>query len=263
MTVELEEWEPNFVEGKHFSMLVFASRASGKSYLIKYLLKYKLRDKYDEFVVFTQSMDEMEEYTSVLKSGRFYNEYKHEIIDEIRRSNKILIDQKRQPKNTLVVFDDMISNKQKYDDSLLQLFANGRHDGISIIFSSQSHTYASSTWRNNASILISLKQNSRQSRDAVKKNILYGSVEVPEEKNESQYYESIMREYMGIPGDALVIDFRDKGFDNLYWFRAPDMLVSSSSSSDEEYELDLSSAEEIEEKEEEKEEEASSYCTIM
>lgn len=217
----LEVWKPNFERGKNFSMLCLASRGSGKSYTTKYLLEYELRDKYDSFVVFCQSPDELEEYREILPGKLFFDEFKPEVINRI-----IEINNKRKTDGlpmleTLVIFDDQISNKMKYDDDLLQLFTRGRHVGVSVIFISQSHTFAAASWRNNSDIIMLLKQNSKQSRDSINDNILIGSLDPPDDVNEKKFYMGIMKEHINQPGDSLVLDYREGAFNNLYKYRAP------------------------------------------
>lgn len=218
----LQKWKPKFKRGTHFSMLVIASRGSGKSYSVKYLLEYELRDKFDSFIVFCQSPDDLEEYKEILPGRLFFQDYNPDVINKIIEINTDRRAKGEPMIETLFLFDDQISYKMKYDDDLLQVFSRGRHAGVSIIFITQSHTYASTAWRNNSTYIILLRQNSRQTRDNVNKNILTGSIDVPEEANETKYYNRIMREYIDKPGDALVLDFEVGGFNNLFKWRAPE-----------------------------------------
>lgn len=221
--IGLQRWKPNFVRGKNFAMLIFASRGGGKSHLTEYLLKYHLRDKYDSFIVFSQSLDSLNEYKSILPGDLFFDEFNSDMIFELFKLNKKRMADNLPKIQYLLVFDDQISNKQRYDDSLLQIFTRGRHVGVSIIFISQSLVYANASWRNNADVIISLKQNSTQARKAIRDNIFSGSINLPDNVKENKFYENLMRKYMSIPGDALVLDFEKSSFDNLFWFRAPDM----------------------------------------
>jgi hypothetical protein len=222
-TAALPKWKPDFKRGKNFSMLILASRGSGKSYLTQYLLTYHLRDKFDLFVVISESEDELEKYREILPGKLFFDDFNPDLIQNLIRINK---DRQRKSQpiyETLIVFDDKISNKLKYSDELLQLFTRGRHVGISIIFISQSHSYANAAWRNNSDTIIMLKQNSRQARVAITENVMMGALDVPEGANEKQFYTDVMRKYMNSEGDAVVLDYRKGAFDNLYQYRAPEI----------------------------------------
>ena len=220
-TPKLPVWKPKFQRGKNFSMLVLASRGSGKSYLTKYLLEYHLRDKYDLFVVISDSDDELENYKEILPGRLFFNDFKPELITNLIEMNKKRIQEGKPLLQVLFVFDDKISNKMKYNDELLQLFTRGRHVGISIVFISQSHAFASAAWRNNSDTIIVLKQNAKQARDAINDNILIGSLDAPENVNEKKYYMNVMRNYINKEGDAVVLDFNEGAFNNLFQYRAP------------------------------------------
>jgi hypothetical protein len=220
-TPKLPVWKPKFQRGKNFSMLVLASRGSGKSYLTKYLLEYHLRDKYDLFVVISDSDDELENYKEILPGRLFFNDFKPEIITNLIEMNKKRLQEGKPLLQVLFVFDDKISNKMKYNDELLQLFTRGRHVGISIVFISQSHVFASAAWRNNSDTIIVLKQNAKQARDAINDNILIGSLDAPDNVNEKKYYMNVMRNYINKEGDAIVLDFNEGAFNNLFQYRAP------------------------------------------
>ena len=220
-TPKLKTWKPEFKRGKNFSMLILASRGSGKSYLCRYLLEYHLRDKFDSFIVFSDSEDELENYREILPGRLFFDDFYPEMVEAVVKKNKERQQIGKPLFQTLVLFDDKISNKMRYDDQILQLFTRGRHVGISIIFISQSHVFANTTWRNNSDTIIILKQNARQAREAINDNILIGSLDAPEDANEKKYFMNIMRHYINKEGDALVLDFNKGAFDNLYQYRAP------------------------------------------
>ena len=218
----LQKWNPKFVRGVPFAMLIFASRKSGKSHLTRYLLKYKLRDKFDSFIVFSQSITELNEYKEILPGDLFFDKFDPDMVFKLFDINSKRIADNLRPLEFLLIFDDQISTKQLYDDSLLQIFSRGRHVNVSIIFISQSHNMANSNWRNNSDYIILLKQNSPQARKAIRENILSGSIPLPDDIKENKFYENIMYKYMNLRGDALILDFEESSFDTLFYFRAPD-----------------------------------------
>lgn len=218
---QLTKWDPVFEKGKHFSMLIISSRNSGKSYLCRYLLQYRLVDKFDLFVIFVNNNEELEKYTEIVPTELAFTDYKPELINDIRRKNEERIVQGKKMLNVLVLLDDTVGNKIKSDDTLLQSYTNGRHAGITTIFISQSYALANTAWRNNSDVVILLKQNSGGARKAIVENFLDGSLYIDDDKNEKKIYKKIVYKYMSKVGDCLIIDYRDASSDNLHWFRAP------------------------------------------
>ena len=218
----VRQWKPDYEKGKHFSQLVISSRNSGKSYLCRYLLLYKLRDKFDMFVVFCNNINERNKYCDIFPTPLSFSEYKPELIQELFDNNQKREREGKPKLDILILWDDSVGNKIKNDHQLLQTFATGRHHSISCIFISQSYSLCSPQWRNNADIIMLLKQNSSSARKNIKDNFLYGSMYV--DTGENKLYDEIIRTYMSDVGDALVIDYRGSATDNLYRFRAPNNL---------------------------------------
>jgi len=173
------------------------------------------------FVLFVNSMEERERYLEILPTELAFDEYKPEIIKGIGDKNEKRKAEGKKPFNVLVLFDDTSGNKIKNDDQILQTYINGRHKNLSVIFITQSYSLANSTWRSNSDIIMLLRQNSSQARKSVRETILDGSVYVDEGLNEKRFYNDLMRKHMSKTGDCLVVDFRNRGMDNLYHYRAP------------------------------------------
>lgn len=219
---KLNRWRPKFKRGKCFAMLMFASRNSGKSYLIKHLVRDYLRDSYDVFIVVSDSPDTKQDFEPVFPAGTiFLTDMNYSIINDLAEKNKELAKKQQEPLNALIVFDDKIGKDTKNDDNLLQIFTRGRHLGVSVIFSSQAKKAAETTWLNNADYTIILKQNSAQQRETIVKNVLKGTVNVADIKREDSIIREIVKQYASMQGDALVIDNAAKSSNNLFWYRAP------------------------------------------
>jgi hypothetical protein len=56
----------------------------------------------------------------------------------------------------LIIFDDCVSVKQKYQDEILQVFTRERNVGISIMFVSQSPALMNKVWRDNSDYVMLL-----------------------------------------------------------------------------------------------------------
>lgn len=219
---QIQKWTPKFKRNDPFAMLIFASRNSGKSYLIRHLIRSYLRRKYDLFVVVSDSPDTESDLSPVCPEGTiFLTEMDYGAIDVMQQNNAKRLEHNKEPFSMLIIFDDKIGREVKNDDKLLQLFTRGRHLGISLIFSSQSKKFAETTWLNNADYVILLKANSQQQRKTILDNVIKGTVEVPDNVHEDKYLRSIMSKYMSNIGDALVIDCKAQSNNNLSWYRAP------------------------------------------
>lgn len=221
-TVKLATWKPKFKRGDYFSMLIFASRNSGKSYLIKHLIRTYLRDKYDIFIVVSDSGDTESDLGPVLPPERtqFWNEMNYGAITIMEGQNKERTAEGKKPLSMLIVFDDKVSVRQRSDDRLMQLFTRGRHMHLSIIFSSQAKKFADTGFLNNADYVLLLKANSQQQRKTILDNVLKGTVETPDEVNENKYLTMIMRQYMSNVGDVIVIDCKKGTNGGLLRYRA-------------------------------------------
>lgn len=222
---KLTKWVPKFKRGDYFSMIILASRNSGKSFLIKHLCRDYLRSKYDIFIVVSDSDDTETELGPVLPPGRttFLDEMDYGILKAFKKNNTELRKSGKEPLSMLIIFDDKISIKQANDDDLLQRFTRGRHENLSIIFSTQSKKFANTAFYNNSDYVITLKANATQQKNNIIENILCGTVHhdfrsVGEEK---RYFSQIVRLHMSNVGDALVIDNKKGTNKGLMWYRAP------------------------------------------
>jgi hypothetical protein len=213
---ELSKWKPVFKKGDYFSMVITASRNSGKTYLIKHLLDKYLVKLYDIIIFVSDSPDTAEEFKHISKAI-FLTKMNFNIINKIAQANK----ERDEPLRTLLVYDDKIGKETKYDDQLMQLFTRGRHLNLSIIFASQSKKLMDTTWLNNSDYIILLKQNSAQQKKTILENVLIGSIDMEDEKEERNVMKRIMMKYIGKKGDAIVINNKEQTNNNLFYYRAP------------------------------------------
>lgn len=213
---ELSKWKPVFKKGDYFSMVITASRNSGKTYLIKHLLDKYLIKQYDIIIFVSDSPDTVEEFEHITKAI-FLTSMNFTIINKISNVNK----DREEPLRTLLIYDDKIGNETKYDDNLMQLFTRGRHLNLSIIFASQAKKLMDNSWLNNSDYIVLLKQNSAQQKRVILENVLMGTIDMEDEKEEKLLLKRIMAKYMAEKGDAIVINNKDRTNDNLFYYRAP------------------------------------------
>lgn len=238
---KINTWKPEFPirEGKIcFSNIVIASRDTGKTYLVAYLYriflkKYKNATKYNEnkidlTIVFTTEQNR--KHYSKLTDDPLNIYTSANDLEKINKLKKIQEKLKKQfgfQINVLIIFDDFISNKIKYNNEILQLFAQGRHWGLSVIFITQSATLVSNDWRNNSDITFVLNQTSEQSRMYIIENIMpsYEKREFDEndkrgaqKKRLSKIYGNILKIQYGV---MVLVSSRDIKKRGIYQFIAP------------------------------------------
>jgi hypothetical protein len=219
---KLNRFRPKFKKGHAFAMLIFASRNSGKSYLVRHFIRDYLKRINDIFIIVSDSPDTKRDYEPCMPEGTIYlNEMNYEIINDINKRNAELEKKGKNALNTIILFDDKIGNNVKNDQNLLQIFTRGRHLYISLIFTSQSKKMADTAWTNNVDYVVVLKQNSAQQKESIIKNVLKGTVKTEDPKQEDAYLRRLVDEFASVQGDALVINNASQSSDNLFWYRAP------------------------------------------
>lgn len=218
----LDKWIPSFPidEGKrvNFSSILIAPRRSGKTFFIEWLItKGPLKNKYDMILIFTTS-NGINEYSKFAPTKHIYSEFYSPMIDIIKEENS----KAEKPINTLVIFDDSCSRKQKYNDSILDLYTKGRHFNISIIYSVQQGTLVDNAWKENSDFIFIFKQKAFKQKNYIVENIICGMLDVDNNifnitnsKLEKEYYFSILKKVTSQKYHMLVVDLYK---DNLNWF---------------------------------------------
>lgn len=205
----LRKWNPRFPT--NFSMIVSASRRSGKSYLIRHL--YTKYMKHDYVMVFSPNVDE---YNFIKEP------YYKSSENDLTILKKLIGREKGKDLKILLIFDDMASRKNRYKDEILQLFIQGRHHNISVIFITQDITLCDTTWRNNSDIIILMKNKSAKQNESIIDNFLIGYIELSENVKEKRYFRNMLTKNLKGENNnfrALILD--DEYDDEIFWYRAP------------------------------------------
>lgn len=169
-SVNLKQWAPDFPlfdyknrpKGiqpkaiKPFSLIICASRNSGKSVLFRCLYEQHFEGQFDIVILFSNTL-----------GNGFYDEFipnktKFHHFDEGVLTNLLEIQEKQKKTsgfylNTLVIFDDCIGDDVKNSEVIQDLFVLGRHKAISIVFITQTPTFCKTSWRVNTTHLIVLR----------------------------------------------------------------------------------------------------------
>lgn len=206
-----------FKKIKNFSCVISASRRSGKSELIKHIIKEnKFNDIFDHIVVFCSTYDTMEKYQEIIKGDLFFTEYDENIIN-----NMMMLSEKYKKKNKekyyLIIFDDMINDVSKLNNNIISLFSKGRHYNFSVIFSTQKLSALSTCIRNNCDFfLFGLNKNNKEVM-FILEEYLNGLANDKERDNidEKKFYRTIVDKYT-IDYNFIIIDYTNNKTNDFY-----------------------------------------------
>lgn len=215
----LEPFDPNKLmktgDADNFSMVLTASRRSGKTTLLRYL--YPKWEKIFD-IIFVYSYSIHNEAYAFVKEPKF-DSYNPDSIKDIfkfqkKTSNKFRI---------LIIFDDLVSKSVKDDDSILQAYIRGRNSNISIVISTQIFKLIAKNNRGNLDYLFCGKTNMSENRLTLIENVFMNSVKMPDViKNKTQKIEFLDRWLIEHTTDFhfVVVDcFEDN--EKLYDFKVP------------------------------------------
>lgn len=194
MTDDIPEWNPRdeikdmLKQWNSFSMIISGSRMSGKSQMLKYLLHHpesNLAREFDIIVVFSKTI-ESGFYQSFLDSKLMYKQFRPEVIEDL---NKLYYEFKAKGKKFkyLAIFDDIIDQRIKYNETIGDCFYMGRHRGCSVIMITQKLSMFATGWFTNTMIFIILYAGSRNENkyvaDKLVVDAVYKSSEIKNEKD--------------------------------------------------------------------------------
>jgi len=210
LSTNLGKWnvsKKSFTE--NFSMLMLASRRSGKSYLLKHLFDNYM--KFNKVVIFTRNKSNYDDWKTKMIYDKF-NEGTLQILNNYNKKNNERI---------LIIFDDFMGKDTKSSEEISKLFSEGRHNGLSVVFLVQELKGAATTWRNNSDYVIILRNNSQDERLKIIDKMLRGSV-FYEGKSEIKFYSGLIKKYTE-NYKCLIIDNLQTSSDindKLSWYRA-------------------------------------------
>lgn len=231
------EWVPHMEPNKHISSICLASRNSGKSYLMKSMIKNSLRGFFDLYIVICDTADTRKEYKEAIEGEpgvvvECFDHLPEGLWDNIKADHDAHVEAGTKPLSICIILDDASAMGVGQDQQLLSLYCNARHCATSIFWSLHHPRVVSTIIRSNSDLIIILKIKAPQMRDSVIKNLLMGSIDFPQlglppPKSEKKFFESVLSTYCKNQGDTLVLDQRprnQRGNDTeeeLFQYRAP------------------------------------------
>jgi hypothetical protein len=194
----IPEWDPKRFFNKFlkdygsFTAIIQGCRMSGKSNLLKFFLTKaaggKLIEKFDTICIFSKTILNGH-YQKFIKSKLMFDEFKPDVLEALKQMHE---QRKKEGKSFrfLVIFDDMITNNIKYQESITSFFYNSRHYGGSIFFLTQKASEVATGWRNNTMLFIVLKSMSRKEKKFIAESIIADAIEaqVPAHISEAELY---------------------------------------------------------------------------
>ena len=131
---------------EHATIAMIAKRGSGKSWLVREIMYQKRKLPSIMIISPTEKLNCF--YGNYLPDSYIYNKFETDILkrlysrqSKINEDNKIRIanGKKKKDDRILLIMDDCMSSKGSWvkDDSILELFFNGRHHHISFILTMQ------------------------------------------------------------------------------------------------------------------------------
>jgi hypothetical protein len=120
-------------------ILLCGKTKSGKSRLLKYLVKSELKN-FSKIIVVCPTEKINRFYADVVDEEFIFDEYNEEYFEElIKKMTEVNANKSdKEKRHILVIIDDCVSDTNfHYSKSLKKLYSRGRHLGISIILTSQ------------------------------------------------------------------------------------------------------------------------------
>jgi len=220
------EIEKVLEKGKHYSMVMVASRNSGKTTLYSYYHEF-FKKMFDIILIFCNSLQaEIYKFLTPDEKQFAFDTYVPAVLRDMEKVQK----QTKNAFHILNVFDDCVNlTDNKNSDDILQLFSRGRNKNNSVLFSAQSPMFMNKNSRPNTDILFILNLRTASMMNAVIDQFLYNVIPTPKSANTKTlkyaYYHKLIKEKTKDHG-VLVIDFLND--EKIYEFRVPEEFVNKS-----------------------------------
>lgn len=123
-----------------FSMVLLAKRNTGKTVMAEYIVNILLDEhRVDGVYLFSRTCKLGDNWRTIPEKYK-YEELDYKVINKIILHQYKLVKSRKQPKNIILVFDDIIDsggNVSQMSNLFNELFARGRHFKISVMLCNQ------------------------------------------------------------------------------------------------------------------------------
>ena len=152
------------------TMIIFGQISSGKTTFLTQLYKNYLSQKFDEVHVFAKNTDTIKSYKKmenniisykftpdIKQSRQLFDDFYGNIQEDYEENEE---NEGKKPKKRLVIIDDYYDPEIKKNSGIINLFINGRHIGITVVFICQyTKIMASPIMKTNTQIFVLFKTN--------------------------------------------------------------------------------------------------------
>jgi hypothetical protein len=157
---------------KQFAAIITGSSKAGKSNILRYILAGEpaVKKYFDFILVFSRTLINGF-YQSFIDGQLFFPEFDGHIIGDFKK----IYEQKSEegkPFKWLVILDDIVDNRSKYNKEITDLFYCGRHYGASIVFLTQKLSLMATGWLSNSTIIITLFCGARAEKEYIADRII-------------------------------------------------------------------------------------------
>ena len=154
---QIKNFDPSEIK-LPMSMVMIGKSKSGKTEMLHRIV-YKIRKQVKEIHLFSQTADINQSQFKYIPKKNLHNELDIQFLENLFKV------QKGSKDNVLLVFDDIIGDRQINNPVIRNLFTLGRHFHISVIFLSQvSNGILNTTIRSNTNWVISFFQHNQKRR---------------------------------------------------------------------------------------------------
>ena len=146
-------------ELKNRSIVIIAKRNSGKSHLLKSMLKYSIEIKeFDKIYCISPTEKINKFYSEIIPQNCIFNLYSSEwvlsLIEKMSKINEGKTQQSQSPINCLLILDDCTTDVNMHQEKAIKmLYTRGRHSFIAICVISQNLKSVPPSIRNNSDFI--------------------------------------------------------------------------------------------------------------
>jgi len=175
--------------GEKFVALISGTNGSGKTYLIKYLLKC-IKYRYEYIIIFSNTASFNDDFDNVVEKQKLMV---YGVEDFDKKLERFMLYQKKtnSQNRTLIIFDD-IAGSIKTSKQFTVLISQQRHFNCSCIFSIQYIAMAATYLRAISRFIIIFKQYTKNSLKLAYENYFY-NIETYEEFK--KFFQNALKQY--------------------------------------------------------------------
>jgi len=166
--LSIKKFEPSNIK-KHRIFLLIGKRGTGKTTLMKDLI-FNIKNYVDCVFAFSPTHDTLDEFKKFVPNGFVFDSFDTRALEKIVAKQTKLKEYKKKLLNIVILCDDCAYDKKNLaTDIVRNIFMNGRHINITLIFAVQYLMDISPSLRTNIDYVFALRENIRANREKLHK----------------------------------------------------------------------------------------------